>query len=60
MFFILLDVMVIDALDISPDAKTALLVNYSAVSNIKFLCHENEVTSSSGRTSCNVNKYFHN
>lgn len=58
MFFILLDVVVIDVLDISPDAKTALLVNYSAISNIKFLCHE--VTSSSGRTSCNVNKYFHN
>lgn len=58
MFFILLDVVVIDGLGISPDAKTALLVNYSAISNIKFLCHE--VTSSSGRTNSNVNKYFHN
>lgn len=31
MFFILLDVVVIDGLGISPDAKTALLVNYSAI-----------------------------
>lgn len=35
-FFILLDGMVIGALDNSLDARMALLVNYSAVLNIDF------------------------
>ena len=36
MFFILLDVTVIDTLDNSLDARTTLLVNYSAVLSIDF------------------------